>query len=243
MVSLHSALQAFRNDVKENLTEDNDPTVCPACEKRFKTPGGMSSHLRTARSCSWYKMGKLKALVMPRQFTDDIISEEVNDPLPQELLRHSGAEQDPSSVMEDHEDILFELLPSLEDLQEGPQAGPSCGYYQTTLETEEDDERVEEEDEWAGACLRVVDTLHERWKREFGPSQDMQGDVNMSDVSKDGDSTKFSPFASKLDWRIARWAIQDGIGHKSFDRLMSIPGVSGEVCVYLQVTLQLSRFN
>src|SRR5882757_8904090 len=161
----------------------------------------------------------------------------------QELLRHSGAERDPSSVMEDHEDILFELLPSLEDLQEGPQAGPSCGYYQTTLETEEDDERVEEEDERAGACLRVVDTLHERWKREFGPSQDMQGDVNMSDVSKDGDGTKFSPFASELDWRIARWAIQDGIGHKSFDRLMSIPEVSGEVCVYLQVTLQLSRFN
>src|SRR5882757_5678139 len=70
----------------------------------------------------------------------------------QELLRHSGAERDPSSVMEDHEGILFELLPSLEDLQEGPQAGPSCGYYQMTLEMEED-ERV-------GVCLRVVDTLH-----------------------------------------------------------------------------------
>jgi hypothetical protein len=178
---------------------------------------------------------------MPGQFVDDIISEEVNDPLPEELLRHPGAEQDPSSVMEDHEDLLFELLPSPEDLQEEFQAGPSCGFYRTTVETEEEDERVEEEDERAGARLRVVDTLHERWKREFGSSQDMQGDVNMSDVSKEEDGSKFSPFASELDWRIARWAIQDGIGHKSFNRLMSIPGVSGKACVYL--TLPLSRFN
>jgi uncharacterized Zn finger protein (UPF0148 family) len=241
MVSLRSALQAFSNPVEENLTQDDDPTVCPACEKRFKTAGGMSSHMRTARSCSWYKKGKLKALVMPGQFVDDIISEEVNDPLPEELLRHSGAERDPSSVMKDHEDQLFELLPSPGDLQEEPQAGPSCGFYRTTVETEEEDERVEEEDERARARLRVVDTLHERWKREFGSSQDMQGDVNMSDVSKEEDGSKFSPFASELDWRIARWAIQDGIGHKSFDRLMSIPGVSGKACVYL--TLPLSRFN
>jgi len=236
MVSLRSALQAFSNPVEENLTQDDDPTVCPACEKRFKTPGGMSSHLRTARSCSWYKKGKLKALVMPGQFADDIVSEEVNDPLPQELLRRSGAERDPSSIMEDHEDLLFELLPSSEDLEEGPQAGPS-----TTAETEEEDERVEEEDERAGAHLRVVDTLHERWKREFGPSQDMEGDVDMSSISKEEDGTKFSPFASELDWRIARWAIQDGIGHKSFDRLMSIPGVSGKVSYHL--TFPLSRFN
>ncbi|OJA14248.1 hypothetical protein AZE42_14125 [Rhizopogon vesiculosus] len=72
--------------------------------------------------------------------------------------------------MEDHEDLLSELLPSLEELQEGSQAGPSCDYYQMTLETEEEDERVEEEDKRAGACLRVVDTLYECWKREFGPS-------------------------------------------------------------------------
>ncbi|KAG1884783.1 hypothetical protein F4604DRAFT_1977115 [Suillus subluteus] len=42
----------------------------------------------------------------------------------------------------------------------------------------------------------------------------------------DGGSHKFAPFASELDWRIARWAVQEGIGHKSFDRLMAIPGVS-----------------
>jgi len=28
-----------------------------------------------------------------------------------------------------------------------------------------------------------------------------------------------------MEWRIAHWAVKDGIGHKSFDRLLSIPGV------------------
>ena len=40
---------------------------------------------------------------------------------------------------------------------------------------------------------------------------------------------RFTPFASELDWRVACWAIQDGIGHKSFDRLMAIPGVSAVI--------------
>ncbi|KAG1766583.1 hypothetical protein EDD22DRAFT_950509 [Suillus occidentalis] len=37
---------------------------------------------------------------------------------------------------------------------------------------------------------------------------------------------KFAPFTSELDWRVACWAIQDGIEHKSFDRLMTISGVA-----------------
>ena len=36
----------------------------------------------------------------------------------------------------------------------------------------------------------------------------------------------FAPFASEMDWRIAEWVIKDGIGHNSFNRLVSIPGVS-----------------
>ncbi|KAJ3776370.1 hypothetical protein FB446DRAFT_762900 [Lentinula raphanica] len=35
----------------------------------------------------------------------------------------------------------------------------------------------------------------------------------------------FAPFASEMDWRIAEWVVKDGIGHKSFDRLLAIPGV------------------
>ena len=84
MVGLRSALQAFSKDF---TIEDDDPTICPACEKKFRSARGMSSHLGTARSCSWYKKGKLKALVMPGQFEDDILSEEINDSIPDELPR------------------------------------------------------------------------------------------------------------------------------------------------------------
>jgi hypothetical protein len=45
---------------------------------------------------------------------------------------------------------------------------------------------------------------------------------------------RFTPFASELDWRVARWAVQEGVGHKSFDRLMAIPGVSGSVYTVLR---------
>jgi hypothetical protein len=116
--------------------------------------------------------GKLKALVMPGQFADEIVSEEVIDLLPPELLTHSGAEPDPSSIMQDHDDILFELLPSLEDMQEEPQVGPSHRYRMTVEDdndndndddndndndddNDDDDERVEDEYEAAGTSLRV----------------------------------------------------------------------------------------
>ena len=35
----------------------------------------------------------------------------------------------------------------------------------------------------------------------------------------------FAPFASELDWKIASWAVQEGIGQKTLDRLFSIPRV------------------
>ncbi|KAJ3966048.1 hypothetical protein EV361DRAFT_872717 [Lentinula raphanica] len=41
--------------------------------------------------------------------------------------------------------------------------------------------------------------------------------------------TAFAPFASEMDWRIAEWVVKDGIGHKSLDRLLSIPGVTDKL--------------
>ncbi|KAG2071686.1 hypothetical protein BDR04DRAFT_1015463 [Suillus decipiens] len=36
---------------------------------------------------------------------------------------------------------------------------------------------------------------------------------------------RFTPFTSELDWRVAYWAIRGDIGHKSFNRLMTIPNI------------------
>lgn len=54
---------------------------------------------------------------------------------------------------------------------------------------------------------------------------------------EDGASYKFTLFASELDWRIGRWAIQEGIRHKSFDRLMLIPGASTGMSLNLASTI------
>ncbi|KAF9218666.1 hypothetical protein BS17DRAFT_719962 [Gyrodon lividus] len=35
----------------------------------------------------------------------------------------------------------------------------------------------------------------------------------------------YSPFASKLYWRVAQWAIEEGIGQNSLTWLLEIPGV------------------
>ncbi|KAG1761013.1 hypothetical protein EDD22DRAFT_780373, partial [Suillus occidentalis] len=39
---------------------------------------------------------------------------------------------------------------------------------------------------------------------------------------KDEDGNLFYPFTSQLDWQVACWAVQKGIGHKAFDRLLAI---------------------
>ncbi|THU99769.1 hypothetical protein K435DRAFT_604199, partial [Dendrothele bispora CBS 962.96] len=36
----------------------------------------------------------------------------------------------------------------------------------------------------------------------------------------------YSPFTSALDWRIARWAVEEGISQKALDRFLKIPKAS-----------------
>ena len=64
--------------------------------------------------------------------------------------------------------------------------------------------------------------LHERWRAHFG-YEDADGDTAMGDAP--AFEQVFAPFASELDWRVASWAVQEGIGKKTLDRLFAIPGV------------------
>ena len=98
---------------------------------------------------------------------------------------------------------------------------------------DDDDARVVEEHPHAGQVIRMNPTLHERWKQHFAKSDaaDAEGDVEMREGSDaDSENAKssplFYPFASQLDWQIADWFVREQPGHKSFDRLLQIPGVS-----------------
>lgn len=86
---------------------------------------------------------------------------------------------------------------------------------------------VFEEHPTAGTVIRMADHLHKRWANLFGTStpgldseMDGSGRPNLDNVNI------YHPFASKLDWEIARWMVKDGVGHSSFNRLLNIEGVS-----------------
>lgn len=90
---------------------------------------------------------------------------------------------------------------------------------------DEHDQRVEIEHPTAGRVIRMDQTIHDIWKRHFADMQDgYSDDVPMEGIGDDGPG-QFFPFSSELDWRVAHWAIKEGIGHKSLDRLLAIPGV------------------
>ena len=75
----------------------------------------------------------------------------------------------------------------------------------------------------------MAETLHLKWRRYFlGEEEqnvDDMGDVVMDDVAGAAFSNKYAPFASETDWRIAQWAVLDGVGHNSLDRELAMPGV------------------
>ncbi|KAG2051737.1 hypothetical protein BDR06DRAFT_983479 [Suillus hirtellus] len=57
--------------------------------------------------------------------------------------------------------------------------------------------------------------LHERWQKQFG----------VQNENEEEEQSAFHLFESCLDWEVACWAIEKGIGHGALDRLLAIPGV------------------
>ena len=118
----------------------------------------------------------------------------------------------------------------------GPSIQASRARQKTLRRTleEEDDTRVRDTFDHAARVIRIQPSLHDRWKKLFSSeAEDVEATQDYSSV---GDGVNpfapsasgvnlFAPFASEMDWRVARWAVQEGIGHGSFDQLLSIPGV------------------
>lgn len=120
-----------------------------------------------------------------------------------------------------------------------PVAGSSRHAH--ALDLDDEDKRVEVIHPTAGRVIRIEPTLHERWRREFGGTSEdvaMMCDTGEElDSEKESDRGKYYPFATELDWQVASWAVQEGIGHGSFDRLLAIPGVGPlSVCYSLVLT-------
>jgi hypothetical protein len=214
-----------------SLLEDD---TCPACYKVFSTTKGRNCHLLTALSCKWYGRGKIaegRSRVVFGEGTDMHV-EDIPGNNQEEI--NSAAHPNPPDIQIDED--LFHFIPDLPDLPNetgveigdaGP--GPQTSAFRQTHRVldDEDDTRVTEEHQGAGWKIRMGKTLFDSWQEKFSGTVDQDGDVEMEEGGN-----KYAPFASEMDWRIARWAVKDGIGHNSFNRLLEIPGVSS-LCVMI----------
>ena len=137
---------------------------------------------------------------------------------------------------EDEDTEMQEMFHFVEDVVEveigeaGP--GPSTmaqrrnsQRFRVHVLDEDDDSRVIIDDEDAGQVIKMDESLHQRWQRLLQLSGLPDSGQPQLPPGAEGPNP-YAPFTSELEWRIARWAVLDGIGHSSLDRLLSIPGVS-----------------
>lgn len=213
---------------------------CPACSKFFTTTRGRDSHLLQAKSCKWFCRGKLRKDLLIDQ-GDSPAHLEVSNAEDQTELHQGGEEPvewqedlhygwDDSNWPDPSEDEGggIEEVTAEEELNRDEfcflqaQAGPGPQTQENRTRSrlshsraldDEDDSRLEVEHPSAGSILSKI--------------RDSEGDITMEDAEApdEAEASKFAPFNSELDWRIAEWAVKDNIGHNSFDRLLGIPGV------------------
>lgn len=193
------------------------------CGRWFTSTGSMNSHLSKARSCAWYEKGKLRELGLDN--LDDLSVPAPREPEDGDDLENYDPQQDLDVDMDfGPYESEFNFLPSDEPEIGRAGPGPQTAENQILQEAakthpildDDDDQRVIQIDKEAGRIYR----------REPPPGHfqvDKDGDSLMDD---DGEPNPFFPFASELDWRVARWAVKDGPGHNAFNRLLEVPGVS-----------------
>src|SRR6267154_5874030 len=160
MTGFRSALRALNVNVECVHRQDDDPSICPACHKQLNSSQGVAAHLQTARSCQWYKKGKLRALTLPGQLgrDDEVEMGEVDEPLPAEVDEPLPAEVDelidpanPTQVMQDFQDRFFDFVPILSH-----SPGPQSHRHDPD---ENADLRIEVPHPTAGRVIRMDETV------------------------------------------------------------------------------------
>ncbi|EGO02483.1 hypothetical protein SERLA73DRAFT_69986 [Serpula lacrymans var. lacrymans S7.3] len=152
------------------------------------------------------------------------------------LIDDEHMEEAIGKVLQELQEDLFSFIPiahsNINDDGENT-AGPSLHQNSIVLDDNED-ERMEHPT--AGKVISMDETLHQRWRREFIAAGGDGEDVEMGEAL----DPKFFPFALETDWRVACWEIQDGIGHQSFNQLLSIPGVS-DFMIFMNLAYTIAR--
>ncbi|EGO26571.1 hypothetical protein SERLADRAFT_407308 [Serpula lacrymans var. lacrymans S7.9] len=136
-----------------------------------------------------------------------------------------------------------------DDLNPDPEMQAGSSHHPHSLhfnldDNDDDDERVVEQNENAGKVIRVDLDAHNKWRESF---HQFHQDNNEMDV--DLPDNRWAPFSTELDWKFAHWALQEGIGQKSLDRLLAIPeallpqGASVAPVIIATDKTQLTQFS
>ncbi|KAJ3818974.1 hypothetical protein F5880DRAFT_1510524 [Lentinula raphanica] len=188
-------------------------------------------HLSQARSCRWYRQyEKTTAL-------DNVLQTELDERASmareEEDLLLPMESADLLQELEEENDLFHFIRLEREPVigEAGP--GPSTSSQRNTLlerqlgaklrsfDDMEDNEKIVEENLEAARIIRMDSSLElTRWRLAHNLEVD-----HLMDGSSPLPDEAFAPFATEMDWKIAEWVIKDGIGHKSLDRLLAIPGV------------------
>ncbi|KAF5362693.1 hypothetical protein D9757_014516 [Collybiopsis confluens] len=137
-----------------------------------------------------------------------------------ELLDEEGSivsEDDYLETQERQEEVAFERVMDV-TAQEILEHTTVFDFLPDPVLKEEVAESVSDDDQpwvwdWhptAGQVFGKKPTVHERWSRLF-PGKDAEAIEN------------YKPFASRLEWEVAQWVVQERVSQKSFDRLLKIP--------------------
>lgn len=227
-----------------------DVPTCPCCFRTFKTTQGANAHISTSRSCRAYRKGKnpeepYVPFAELRQ-GEPQSGQSPPDPQPEVLDDSDSPGNFSGDFDEDIDDIAFDLPLELDPWTLAPNIDQEPGPSSRTPRTFRESSRisrslVEPED------LRHTVHTPAAWRaghvfavRKSGVRKgetDVDGDAVMAteeeeEDEEEGDS-RYRPFSSELDWRIAQWAVADSASHAAFDRFLNIPGVSVHFAMYL----------
>ena len=90
--------------------QDLHSLQCPACLRFFGTQQGVNSHLSTAKSCKWYRKGKIRDLsVLEVERSDEALTGEERADTP---FQDYGVDLDMGSLYEAQDQDLFDNLAS-----------------------------------------------------------------------------------------------------------------------------------
>lgn len=223
---------------------------CPVCRRFFRTNQAVNAHLRMAKSCQSYRSGKLPETSnsQPENLNDSLHSPPASFNADAHLFSDSEEEMlevidddfgvAPFADFHDQQPAEYSFLQPEVNIPMG-HAGPGPSTMAFAAEekhrklqipiTDEDEVGFAVEFVSAGAIIRMDANIHQRWKAAYENWRkvDEDEDISMEDQTSDttSSSSLWMPFASELDWRVARWAVEENVGQGVVDRLLEIPGV------------------